>query len=53
MRSCDIVVRKDMNGEETTSRRRTGGGRVSRTSVGEALAPNEARAVADVELGYV
>lgn len=41
-----------MKGDETTRSRRTGGGSVRRTSVGEAWAPNDARAVAEVELGY-
>lgn len=48
-----MVVRNEMNGDETTKRRRIGGGSVSNTSVGEALAPSEARAVAEVELGYI
>ena len=42
-----------MKGDDTTKRRNIGGGRVSNTSVGDALAPSEARAVAEVELGYI
>lgn len=51
VKSCETVVRKEMKGDETTRRRSIGGGRVRRTSVGDALAPSEARAVAEVELG--